>query len=205
MEELVGRAPVVDFVEVHAVAEGEGIRVQFPLVEQGGIVRRVLRHQDVPRRIPKHQLYEGGLAVCQSKAKLRGGGFEGRLLPGEDLVHGQFPQIGPALVRFQLSLHHESPAVPGRYVIGKRGGRTGAEGKLYGLALYHVQAGDGSLTLPQVIEGEAAVQRRDGQHAEDICLVQGKSPAGTLRGSAPEAWGHSAVMPVSRAVEQGSA
>ena len=187
MEEFVSRAPVVDLVEVHAVAEGEGIRVQFLLIEQGGIVRSVLRHENVPRRVPEYQLYGGGLGVLQSEAQMCGGDLENSLLPGEDILHRQLPQIGPVPIRFPLSLHEESPVLPGRYVVGERGGRPGAEGKLYGLALHHVQPGDGRLTLPQVIEGEAAVHRRDGEHTEDVRPVQGEPPRGTPGGSAGKA------------------
>ena len=65
VKELVSRACVIDFIEIHAVAEGIAFRVQIAFVKQCRVGICVQRACDVAIRVQEDQFNQRGIIIRQ--------------------------------------------------------------------------------------------------------------------------------------------
>ncbi len=68
---------MIDFIEIHAVAEGVGPVVTVRLVEQGRVVRRVQGGHRAALPVQEHQFQQRGLVILQGESDLGGQAVQG--------------------------------------------------------------------------------------------------------------------------------
>ena len=174
VQHLVGRAGVVDFVEVHPVQLADRVRHSVLFVQEGGLVTAGRQKRSI--RIPERDLHQLRTADLQC-IPAAGGDVQRLPLEAAEIVGGQLGRHRAALVQ-QLDA-----AVLGDAGIHPQLGRAflGFDGHRQGLVLRHQKAAFRRAGAAQVGEGEHRRRQRAGAQADHLFAADRRLAQGSDR------------------------
>ena len=161
VNKFIGCARVVDFVEVHTVAEGAHTRIQRCLIKQCGIICCIGWGYRRPVLVQKDKLKQRGRGAFQCQQDLIASAVQSYCLPGKDILQSD---------RLKM-VQEKVSVVSGGDEIGKAADlltvrQIERQGNL--VAGSHFIRGGGCAAVSEIIQSKGTVDQSDDDHTDHV-------------------------------------